>query len=344
MARTQLCRSKNTKLELEGSALQDPQDDGGAKQSDETKEAKAFQTQENTRIQNFFLERTRCDTSLGLLTLRFKELLSSTTDGVLDLNAVSRELGVSKRRVYDVTNVLEGIKLIRKKSKNHIQWLGWETSDLLNKDLKDLTEEESKLDGLIQSCARQIRQLCEDRHCRRYAYLTYEDISSIPSLKEQTVIVIKAPAETKLEVPHPEESFQVHLTSIHGPIEVYLCCDKPIPMASTASGTKSSNLNPNTCGKDLFFSMPFLSLIQVSSKEDAGNSHGIKSSSNSQSKPSMATVTPTPTFEVQHKFATPPLPLSVVGGQYLLSLASNEGITDLFSANLDQSPMDVPLT
>lgn len=38
-----------------------------------------------------------------------------------------------------------------------------------------------------------------------FAYLTYEDIQTIPSLKEQTVIVIKAPAETKLEVPHPEE-------------------------------------------------------------------------------------------------------------------------------------------
>ena len=27
----------------------------------------------------------------------------------------------------------------------------------------------------------------------------------IPSLREQTVIVVKAPAETILEVPHPEE-------------------------------------------------------------------------------------------------------------------------------------------
>lgn len=38
-----------------------------------------------------------------------------------------------------------------------------------------------------------------------FAYLTYDDVQRISSLKEQTVIVIKAPAETKLEVPHPEE-------------------------------------------------------------------------------------------------------------------------------------------
>lgn len=38
-----------------------------------------------------------------------------------------------------------------------------------------------------------------------FAYLTYEDVQRLPNLKEQTVIVIKAPAGAKLEVPHPEE-------------------------------------------------------------------------------------------------------------------------------------------
>lgn len=38
-----------------------------------------------------------------------------------------------------------------------------------------------------------------------FAYLTYDDVRRISSLKEQTVIVIKAPEETKLEVPNPEE-------------------------------------------------------------------------------------------------------------------------------------------
>lgn len=38
-----------------------------------------------------------------------------------------------------------------------------------------------------------------------FAYLTYEDVQKILNLKDQTVIVIKAPVGTKLEVPHPEE-------------------------------------------------------------------------------------------------------------------------------------------
>lgn len=41
---------------------------------------------------------------------------------ILDLNHAAETLEVQKRRIYDITNVLEGINLIRKKSKNNIQW------------------------------------------------------------------------------------------------------------------------------------------------------------------------------------------------------------------------------
>jgi len=49
-------------------------------------------------------------------------LLSYIYLKVLDLNKAAKELGVQKRRIYDITNVLEGIGLLDKKSKNNIQW------------------------------------------------------------------------------------------------------------------------------------------------------------------------------------------------------------------------------
>lgn len=41
-----------------------------------------------------------------------------------------------------------------------------------------------------------------------YAYITYQDIKQLGNLKDQTVIVVKAPTDTKLEVTDPDE---VHL-------------------------------------------------------------------------------------------------------------------------------------
>ncbi|XP_018556973.1 transcription factor E2F3 [Lates calcarifer] len=306
------------------------------------------------------LKRSRDDTSLSFLTRRFAELLSRSADGVLDLNVVSQELSAPKRRVYDVTNVLEGIQLIKKKSKNNIQWLGARVNLQIHEELRALVEQERKLDELIQSCRRQVLQMCDDHHSQRFAYLTYEDVQRIPSLKEQTVIVIRAPADTKLEVPHPEESLQVHLSSTQGPIEVFLCSDDPIPMEATdATVPSASYLNSSANGKDSIpFSLPF---IQLSSKDDANNSSGISNISNPLSDPtqhsSPVTVTPVspmptsltslqPPSEDQQSFVTltPPLALSLDGEEYLLSLAEDEGITDLFSSvDLDQLPQDMPL-
>ena len=67
-------------------------------------------------------ERNRYDTSLNILTKKFVDLLKSSKNGVVDLNDASGKLKVQKRRIYDITNVLEGIGILEKKSKNNIQW------------------------------------------------------------------------------------------------------------------------------------------------------------------------------------------------------------------------------
>uniref|UniRef100_A0A3B4GN90 E2F transcription factor 2 n=1 Tax=Pundamilia nyererei TaxID=303518 RepID=A0A3B4GN90_9CICH len=178
-------------------------------------------------------ERTRYDTSLGLLTKKFVGLIAESPDGVLDLNWATEVLEVQKRRIYDITNVLEGVQLIRKKSKNNIQWLvgdvfeggagGGEKARALRKELGDLERAERSLDEQIQSSTTQLKQLTEYK----------ENIRSIGSLQDQTVIAVKAPAETKLEVPDTAGgSLQIYLKSRNGPIEVYLCPDEGLEEAS----------------------------------------------------------------------------------------------------------------
>lgn len=63
---------------------------------------------------------SRYDSSLGLLTQKFMQLLQDSPSNSLDLNLAAEELKVHKRRIYDITNVLEGIGLIEKPSKNQV--------------------------------------------------------------------------------------------------------------------------------------------------------------------------------------------------------------------------------
>ncbi|CAN8204872.1 unnamed protein product [Coccothraustes coccothraustes] len=208
------------------------------------------------------MKRPRFDASLVLLTRKFMALLRKAPDGVLDLNEVATTLGVRKRRVYDITNVLDGIDLIQKRSKNHIQWIGYSLDQFIGKapqqnlkdELSDLSAMEEALDELIKNCAHQIFELTDDKENAKYpfnsciilthnfAYVTYQDIRSIEAFQEQIVIAIKAPEETKLEIPVPKDDhIEVHVKSTKGPIDVYLCeVEKENPGAKTFSSTLSA--------------------------------------------------------------------------------------------------------
>ncbi|KAL3983559.1 peroxiredoxin 5 [Sarotherodon galilaeus] len=323
-------------------------------------------------------ERSRFDTSLGLLTRKFAELLRCSTDGVLDLNVVCRELGASKRRIYDITNVLEGIQLIKKKSKNHIQWWGGQLNEDYHPELKALGEKERKLDELIQSCTEQIHELCEDCHSHRYpfsiqlrftlllfllssltlwltyAYLTYKDVYRIPALKDQTVIVIKAPAETQLVVPHPDESLQIHLSSTQGPIDVFICSDEPLPIEATGYSAADEGSGSRLNDSDSMLDLPFAAFAQ-SSRENANSSCGIDNLSKLQSEPTQQRSSPVspmpstltslqPPSECSFVALTPPVAFSHNEEGCVVSVADGEAITDLFSSvDLDQLPLDIPL-
>nr|CAB3486398.1 unnamed protein product [Digitaria exilis] len=70
----------------------------------------------------------RYDSSLSLLTKKFLNLLQGAENGTLDLNKAAETLEVQKRRIYDITNVLEGVDLIEKGLKNMIRWKGFDMS------------------------------------------------------------------------------------------------------------------------------------------------------------------------------------------------------------------------
>ena len=82
------------------------------------------------------------------MTKKFLYLLQHSADNTLDLNNAAAELGVQKRRIYDITNVLEGINLIEKKSKNIIVWKGsgLQVSEALQDELDQLRREKEELE------------------------------------------------------------------------------------------------------------------------------------------------------------------------------------------------------
>ncbi|KAK4480893.1 hypothetical protein RD792_011747, partial [Penstemon davidsonii] len=180
----------------------------------------------------------RYDSSLSLLTKKFIALIKHAEDGELDLNKAADTLQVQKRRIYDITNVLEGIGLIEKKLKNRIRWKGLDSSrpgevdndgTLLQAEIENLTLEERSLDERTRQMQEKLRDLSEDENNQKWLFVTEEDIKNLPCFQNQTLIAVKAPHGTTLEVPDPDEAvdypqrrYRIILRSTMGPIDVYL--------------------------------------------------------------------------------------------------------------------------
>ncbi|XP_029013072.1 transcription factor E2F1 [Betta splendens] len=199
------------------------------------------------RVPRSTTEKSRYDTSLNLTTKRFLNLLSQSPDGVVDLNWASQVLDVQKRRIYDITNVLEGIQLISKKSKNNIQWLGNRIDATLvarHKELQrevcDLTEAEEQLDELISKCNLQLRLLTEEPQNKKLGFVRCQDLRKAFDNPDQLVMVIRAPPETQMQVSEPSEGYQVSLKSTRGAIDVFLFPDESPGVCSPVTGSSPS--------------------------------------------------------------------------------------------------------
>jgi hypothetical protein len=125
----------------------------------------------------------RLDNSLGVLTSRFVKLIKEAPESTMDLNTASIVLNVQKRRIYDITNVLEGIGLIEKSAKNNIRWTGQPFStagsqpinerehniklQTLRKEVEDLRREHERTEKLFECLDADMRKFRESEDCQR---------------------------------------------------------------------------------------------------------------------------------------------------------------------------------
>ncbi|MEW5302885.1 MAG: hypothetical protein WDW36_005625 [Sanguina aurantia] len=186
----------------------------------------------------------RYDSSLGMLTKKFLGLIGESLDNVVEINKASDVLRTSKRRMYDITNVLEGVGLMEKKSKNNFRWKGNSTNGAgsglepgseheaaqVQADIASLQDQERSLDEQIASLAEALRAMTEHSANTEHLYVTDDDITALPCFRKDTIFVVRAPRGTMLEVPDPEDAagepggsqrHRISLKSTEGQIDVY---------------------------------------------------------------------------------------------------------------------------
>ena len=153
------------------------------------------------------------------------------------MNNVAEVLRVPKRRVYDITCVLEGIGLLTKVQKNVVKWApppemirrdvvvgepavrGSDESQVsLEDEIKSLAETERQLDQAIQTETTALHTLLKNPA----AFIHMRDVFAIHN--ENVMLAIHPPPGTELRVPDPYLSpiptFQLEMNNSFGPVQI----------------------------------------------------------------------------------------------------------------------------
>ncbi|EIJ88433.1 transcription factor E2F3 [Nematocida parisii] len=182
----------------------------------------------------------RTGSSLGVLAKRFLRLLKDSPEYELDLNYAASALETHKRRLYDITNVLEGVGYIKKKLKNSIQYIKDKennkciscggislTTGRETEEVKELLRIEREIDEQLNQVNTELQILANHEENINRAYVTYTDLKELDNSVESSLFAIKTPPGTFLDFPtsnNPEETI-LTLTSPNEKINVYYLQD-----------------------------------------------------------------------------------------------------------------------
>ncbi|ELA41608.1 uncharacterized protein VICG_01356 [Vittaforma corneae ATCC 50505] len=172
----------------------------------------------------------RDENSLFSLTKRFIKLIYSSPEQQINMTHAAEILQVCKRRIYDITNVLEGLGMISKWSVNSVKWIGGNADEILAIEGMDANEnkqnrisrDEEELDNDIERLNREIAELSSNENNLENAYVTYDDLQNLKIFQNKLVFAVKAPGDTTMEYPRYQKgAYRLRLMAEKGQISVY---------------------------------------------------------------------------------------------------------------------------
>jgi hypothetical protein len=180
-------------------------------------------------------------------------------------------------------------------------------------ELRALLNEEARLDADISMLEQSLREMADNPMNAQLGFVTYDDIRTLPRLRGETIMAIKAPPGTRLRVPDPDEGmprgqrrYELFLKSENEqPIDVFLVSDERAvdnELVKRQHGTES--------------------MSQLASSSQQSASMAVDTNNNDSANAS----TTTAAAAAATSNTAPPVPSEYM----LIGMAPNEGLTDLF--------------
>ncbi|OHT15551.1 hypothetical protein TRFO_02896 [Tritrichomonas foetus] len=159
--------------------------------------------------------------TLVALTKSLIKLLSESNPPEIELSKAEKVLKASKRRLYDVTNVLAGIGYIERCGKSRIRWIGRrgnvDDSTFHNILLQQKAEYEM-MDKTIES---HLSDLFQSEMFNRFGWLTEYDIKNINSQENLNLFALNGPASMTINLEiEDDDQYVIVCNSTNGKVSL----------------------------------------------------------------------------------------------------------------------------
>ena len=150
------------------------------------------------------IEEGRQENSLCQLTNKVIQYIKNKQKLNININELVKDLSVKKRRIYDITNVLQGMGYIEKKGKNEIIWIKNQT--LNKKDIKiknnsiKLYKQINELNDCINKTKEELISISKKKDFNKYGYITFTDLKNLSLNEKLDFIILKGNKGTKVEI------------------------------------------------------------------------------------------------------------------------------------------------
>ena len=173
------------------------------------------------------LEESKLENSLGQLTKNFLKYIKEKGRVNININDLVKDLKVKKRRIYDITNVLQGIEYIEKIGKNEISWKkNYKTNNNnspssninsltesyianynnLKIEFEQLKKEDKENDDKIMKYQEEFNLLSGKQEFPKYSYVTFNDVAKLSKNDNLDFLIIKASKGTVINVIDEDEA------------------------------------------------------------------------------------------------------------------------------------------
>ena len=163
---------------------------------------------------------TKQENSLAQLTQNFLNYIKKKGRINISINELVEDLKVKKRRIYDITNVLQGIGYLEKKGKNEILWIKdnnciniqnpnnniISSYSQLKQELDELKSQNENIEENMNKYREEFKLISQKNEFPKYGYITFDDITELSLNEKVNFMIIKAPKGTSINVIDDEES------------------------------------------------------------------------------------------------------------------------------------------